>query len=98
MIAMALVCNPKILIADEPTTALDVTIQTEIIELLKQIQKETGMAVIMITPRSGNCGKYCKKDRCHVCGKGGRDRQQRRYFLQRQTSLYQGTSTGGSEA
>ena len=49
MIAIALACQPRLLIADEPTTALDVTIQAEIIELLKQIQKETGMAVIMIT-------------------------------------------------
>lgn len=49
MIAMALSCNPKLLIADEPTTALDVTIQAQIMELLKQLQKETGMAMILIT-------------------------------------------------
>jgi oligopeptide transport system ATP-binding protein len=49
MIAIALACRPKILIADEPTTALDVTIQGQILELLKQLRKEIGMAVILIT-------------------------------------------------
>ncbi len=49
MIAMAIACKPKILIADEPTTALDVTVQKEIIELLKSLQKETGMSVIFIS-------------------------------------------------
>lgn len=49
MIAMALCCNPSLLIADEPTTALDVTIQAQIMELLRQLQKETGMAMILIT-------------------------------------------------
>jgi oligopeptide transport system ATP-binding protein len=49
MIAMALSCNPKLLIADEPTTALDVTIQAQIIELVKQLKKEFGMAIIWIT-------------------------------------------------
>ena len=49
MIAMALACNPQILIADEPTTALDVTIQAQIIDLVKRLQEEIGMAVIWIT-------------------------------------------------
>jgi oligopeptide transport system ATP-binding protein len=49
MIAMALSCNPKLLIADEPTTALDVTIQAQIIELVKQLKDEFGMAIIWIT-------------------------------------------------
>ncbi len=49
MIAMALSCNPSILIADEPTTALDVTIQAQIIELVQRLQKELGMAIIWIT-------------------------------------------------
>ncbi|HEX2618682.1 MAG TPA: ABC transporter ATP-binding protein, partial [Phototrophicaceae bacterium] len=49
MIAMALSCNPKLLIADEPTTALDVTIQAQIIELVKQLRDELGMAMIWIT-------------------------------------------------
>ncbi|NBU65396.1 MAG: ABC transporter ATP-binding protein [Chloroflexia bacterium] len=49
MIAMALACNPELLIADEPTTALDVTIQAQILELIKKLQAELGMAVIIIT-------------------------------------------------
>ncbi len=49
MIAMALSCNPRLLIADEPTTALDVTIQAQIMKLLGQMQKETGMSMILIT-------------------------------------------------
>ncbi len=49
MIAMALACRPKLLIADEPTTALDVTIQAQILELIQRLQKEMGMAVILIT-------------------------------------------------
>ena len=49
MIAMALACDPDILIADEPTTALDVTIQAQIIELMQELQQRTGAAIIMIT-------------------------------------------------
>ncbi len=53
MIAMALSCNPSLLIADEPTTALDVTIQAQILELMKQLQEEIGMSVLFITHNLG---------------------------------------------
>ena len=53
MIAIAIACNPKLLIADEPTTALDVTIQKQILDLLVKLQAETGMALIMITHDMG---------------------------------------------
>jgi peptide/nickel transport system ATP-binding protein len=53
MIAMALACKPKLLIADEPTTALDVTIQAQILELLKQLQQEEGMSILFITHDMG---------------------------------------------
>jgi peptide/nickel transport system ATP-binding protein len=53
MIAMALSCNPSLLIADEPTTALDVTIQAQILELMKSLQDELGMAILMITHNLG---------------------------------------------
>src|SRR5690606_35003757 len=49
MIAMALACSPKLLIADEPTTALDVTIQAQIIDLLKNLQNDTGSSIVFIT-------------------------------------------------
>jgi dipeptide transport system ATP-binding protein len=53
MIAMAIACNPKLLIADEPTTALDVTIQAQILDLLLSLQKERGMALVLITHNMG---------------------------------------------
>jgi len=53
MIAMALSCDPKLLIADEPTTALDVTIQAQIMKLLKELQKENGMSMVLITHDMG---------------------------------------------
>ena len=57
MIATALITNPKLLIADEPTTALDVTIQAQILELMKQLQEKLGMAIIMITHDLGVVAK-----------------------------------------
>ena len=59
MIAMALACEPDILIADEPTTALDVTIQAQILELMKDLQKKMGMAIIMITHDLGVIAEMC---------------------------------------
>jgi oligopeptide transport system ATP-binding protein len=59
MIAMALACEPDILIADEPTTALDVTIQAQILELMKSLQAELGMAIIMITHDLGVVAQLC---------------------------------------
>lgn len=59
MIAMALACEPDILIADEPTTALDVTIQAQILELMKHLQEELGMAIIMITHDLGVVAQMC---------------------------------------
>ena len=59
MIAMALACEPDILIADEPTTALDVTIQAQILELMQSLQKKLGMAIIMVTHDLGVIADMC---------------------------------------
>lgn len=61
MIAMALACSPKILIADEPTTALDVTIQAQILELMKKIQQEEGMSILLITHDLGVVAEMCTR-------------------------------------
>ncbi len=61
LIAMALVCNPKLLIADEPTTALDVTIQAQILELMKELQKDFGMSILFITHDLGTVAKMCDR-------------------------------------
>ena len=61
MIAMALACEPDILIADEPTTALDVTIQAQILDLMKSLQKELGMAIILITHDLGVVASSCSR-------------------------------------
>ena len=59
MIAMALLCEPKLLIADEPTTALDVTIQSQILSLIKELQQQTGAAVLFITHDMGVIAEVC---------------------------------------
>ena len=61
MIAMGLICHPKLLIADEPTTALDVTIQAQILELMKDLQKKTHMGIIFITHNLGVVAEICDK-------------------------------------
>ncbi len=61
MIAMALACSPKLLIADEPTTALDVTIQNQILQLLKRLQKEMNMGIIFITHDLGVVAQLCHR-------------------------------------
>jgi oligopeptide/dipeptide ABC transporter ATP-binding protein len=60
MIAMAIICGPQLLIADEPTTALDVTIQAQIMELLKSLQKEMNLAILLITHDLGMVAEMCE--------------------------------------
>ncbi len=68
MIAIALSCEPDILIADEPTTALDVTIQAQILELMKKLQKELGMGIILITHDLGVVAETCDTVAVMYCG------------------------------
>jgi dipeptide transport system ATP-binding protein len=68
MIAMALSCHPKLLIADEPTTALDVTIQAQILDLLLRLQKETGMALILVTHDMGVVAETARRVSVHYSG------------------------------
>ena len=69
LIAMALVCNPKLLIADEPTTALDVTIQAQILELMKELQKDFNTAILFITHDLGVVAKMCDRVAVMYLGK-----------------------------
>lgn len=69
MIAMALACSPRLLIADEPTTALDVTIQAQILDLIKSLQTELNMSVIMITHNLGVVAETCDYVAVMYCGK-----------------------------
>ncbi|WP_125142984.1 ABC transporter ATP-binding protein [Clostridium transplantifaecale] len=68
MIAMALVCEPELLIADEPTTALDVTIQAQILELIQKLKKESGMALLLITHDLGVIAEMCDRVMVMYCG------------------------------
>lgn len=69
LISMALVCKPKLLIADEPTTALDVTIQAQILELMKELQMEIGMSILFITHDLGTVAKMCNNVAVMYLGK-----------------------------
>ena len=69
MIAIALACNPELLIADEPTTALDVTIQAQILDLMKNLQKELGTSLIIITHDLGVIAEMCDDVAVMYCGK-----------------------------
>ena len=69
LIAMALVCRPRLLIADEPTTALDVTIQAQILELMLELQKEMGMAILFVTHDLGIVARMCDRVAVMYLGK-----------------------------
>ena len=83
MIAMALSCDPELLIADEPTTALDVTIQAQIVELLKELKDKLGMAIIFITHDLGVVSEICDKIVVMYAGKIVEEGTSRQIFYQR---------------
>lgn len=83
MIAMALSCDPELLIADEPTTALDVTIQAQIVELLKELKDKLGMAIIFITHDLGVVSEICDKIIVMYAGKIVEEGTSRQIFYRR---------------
>ena len=76
-IALALTGKPRLLVADEPTTALDVTVQAEILSLLRVLVKDTGMSVVMVTPRPRRGRRHLRRRRRHVRRPGGGERPDR---------------------
>ncbi len=88
MIAMALSCRPAVLIADEPTTALDVTIQAQILQLIKVLQKEMSMGVIFITHDMGVVAEIADRVLVMYQGRGGGNGYRRTDFSCTATSLH----------
>ena len=80
MIAMALSCNPSVLLADEPTTALDVTIQAQILELMRELQREFGTAIVMITHNLGVIAEMCDNVVVMYAGRPVEDTDVKRTF------------------
>jgi dipeptide transport system ATP-binding protein len=80
MIAMAISCNPRLLIADEPTTALDVTIQAQILDLLRNLQKERGMALVLITHNMGVVSEMAQRVAVMYAGQVMEERNVRELF------------------
>ncbi|HSS64622.1 MAG TPA: oligopeptide/dipeptide ABC transporter ATP-binding protein [Gammaproteobacteria bacterium] len=80
MIAMAIACNPKLLIADEPTTALDVTIQAQILDLLIDLQRDRGMALVLITHDMGVVAETAKEVVVMYAGQVAEEREVSRLF------------------
>ena len=90
MIAMALACKPKLVIADEPTTALDVTIQAQILDLLQDMKERFGMAVMLITHAMGVVAETAQRVVVMYAGKVVEEADVDRLFEQPAPSLYAG--------
>jgi microcin C transport system ATP-binding protein len=98
MIAMALACQPRLLIADEPTTALDVTIQAQILALLDELQAELGMALLFITHDLNLVRRFTPPRRRHGARQAGRDRADRGRVRFAAAPLHAGTARQPAEA
>ena len=94
MIAMAIACGPKLLIADEPTTALDVTIQAQILDLLIQLRRDTNMGLVLITHDMGVVAETAHERRRAICRAAGRDQRNRGAVSRSASSLYRGLAGG----
>ena len=92
MIAMAIACNPRLLIADEPTTALDVTIQKQILDLLTQLQREYGMALVLITHDMGVVAQTAHRVQVMYAGQAMETRPAAALFERARASLHRGAA------
>ena len=98
MIAMALACKPKLLIADEPTTALDVTIQAQILELIKMLQDEEGMSVVFITHDMGVVAEIADRTVVMHDGDAVEQAATARHLRTRRAALYARAARRGAAA
>jgi dipeptide transport system ATP-binding protein len=98
MIAMALACRPKLLIADEPTTAFDVTIQAQILDLLLELRRENGMGLVLITHDMGVVAETRRPRHRPICGPAGRGQRNARTVRRCASSLYRRASGGVARA
>ena len=98
MIAMALACDPKVLIADEPTTALDVTIQAQILDLLNKLRRTRDLAVLLITHDLGVVAEVAERVAVMYTGKIVEDSPVDELFARPKASLYRRAFAVGAEA
>ncbi len=98
MIAMAIACNPKLLIADEPTTALDVTIQEQILDLLARLQEEHGMALILITHDMGVVAETAERVHVQYAGQKVEEQPVTDAVPRPASSLHRGAAVGAARA
>ena len=96
MIAVALSCEPVVLIADEPTTALDVTVQAQILDLMRQLQNETGMAILLITHNLGLVAETCDDVAVMYAGQDRGDEPRCAPLPQPAPSVHPGSAPGGA--
>ena len=97
MIAMAIACEPDVLIADEPTTALDVTIQAQILDLLKELQRTSGMAIILITHNLGVVARMADDVAVMYAGEVVEKGTRRRHLLPFRASVHGGLAARDAE-
>ena len=94
MIAMAIACNPRLLIADEPTTALDVTIQAQILDLLRALQRERGMALVLVTHNMGVVAEMAQRVAVMYAGQVVEERDADRAVCRAGAPLHRGAAGG----